>query len=432
MRPRQFVDAVGHPITNLCELVVGGAVHLGRHIPCARQHRPDQFPGNAQFEKQMRTAGSFHGAFAIDAIPVLGTFRVDQLMLLVVPQRTCAYAAPTAQFTDIHDGTFPLDIDIDIDTMSSITVTPMNTASPVPVARAAVTIDDHERTLTVLGRAASPHPRPLLLVFHGSRQTADTHRRFTGNVLDPLAADGPTVVAYLDGYRGNWNDARRETFFPARLESIDDVAFVRAVVESLTESHGIDRDRVVLIGYSNGGQMVLRLLHETPDLAAAAIVISAAMPTPENFLSADDAPPARPTPLTLVHGTRDKIVPFEGGSVSRWAGALFKVGGSTRSAADTATYLARRNGISTPPTAAPLPKRAGSNGATSVIRIRHNEDSTPSVTLYEVRGAGHTIPGPKAAPRIMGKTNADISLLDLVADVMPEISRVSPRAPETP
>ncbi len=167
--------------------------------------------------------------------------------------------------------------------------------------------------------------------------------------------------------------------------------------------------------------MVLRLLHETPDLAAAAIIVSAAMPTAESFLSSDDAPPAHAIPIALVHGTRDKIVPFSGGGLKPWARALFKVGGRTRSAADTALYLARRNGISTPPISMPLPSRAES-GPTSVTSIRRQEDAIPSVTLYEVRGAGHTIPGPRAAPRILGRTNADISLLDLVAETMSEIA----------
>ncbi|WP_300268358.1 hypothetical protein [Microbacterium sp.] len=92
----------------------------------------------------------------------------------------------------------------------------MSTADAVPVAHEALTIDEHRRTFTVLGAAAAAaEPRPLVLVFHGSRQTADTHRRFTGNVLDPVVAVGNAVVAYLDGYKGNWNDARRESFFPA-------------------------------------------------------------------------------------------------------------------------------------------------------------------------------------------------------------------------
>ncbi len=46
-------------------------------------------------------------------------------------------------------------------------------------------------------------------MFHGSGQTGDKHRAFTGGVFDALAARGArgALVAYLDGYRGNWNDA---------------------------------------------------------------------------------------------------------------------------------------------------------------------------------------------------------------------------------
>src|SRR5690242_17256405 len=184
--------------------------------------------------------------------------------------------------------------------------------STLTATRGSVTVAEATRTFTVVGTAAPGEAKPLILVFHGSGQTGDKHRAFTGGVFDALAARG-ALVAYLDGYRGNWNDARRESRFPARREGIDDVGFFHQVVERLARTHGIEPARVILAGYSNGGQMVFRLLHEVPEAVAAAAVVAATMPLPESFLLAESAPGAHAVPITLVHGTTDPIVPFDGG-----------------------------------------------------------------------------------------------------------------------
>lgn len=80
-------------------------------------------------------------------------------------------------------------------------------------------------------------------------------------------------MVYLDGYRGNWNDARKESFFPARTANVDDVAFTRAVIEKLGA-----RKVFFAVGYSNGGQMVMRLIHEAPGLLGGAMIIAATLP----------------------------------------------------------------------------------------------------------------------------------------------------------
>jgi polyhydroxybutyrate depolymerase len=38
------------------------------------------------------------------------------------------------------------------------------------------------------------------------------------------------------------------------------------------------------------------------------------------------------------------------------------------------------------------------------------------VTLYTVHGGGHTIPGPRKAPAVLGRTNQDVNTADLVKD----------------
>jgi polyhydroxybutyrate depolymerase len=182
----------------------------------------------------------------------------------------------------------------------------------VDAMKASIDINGTIRTYTVVGHAPAT---TLILVFHGSRQTGEIHRAFTGAPLERLVVDGNAVVAYLDGHKGNWNDFRRESYFPARIENVDDVAFARSVAKEIAATHGIQR--VIAVGYSNGGQMVFRLLHDAPELLAGAVVVAATMPDRAGFLGEfSDAPIDRPVPVALVLGDADQIVPYAGGRMA--------------------------------------------------------------------------------------------------------------------
>lgn len=271
-----------------------------------------------------------------------------------------------------------------------------------------VDIDGRRRSFTVVGPENGGSRRALILVFHGSRQTADVHREFTGRQFDAIPG---AVIAYLDGYRGNWNDARRESRFPARVDDVDDVAFVAAVVDRLEATHRIDPARVFGVGYSNGGQMVMRLLHEEHVPLAGAAVLSATMPTPESFLLPQGAP-ATPVPLLLIHGTADPISPFAGGGFRWWARAAFGVGGTMMSFDETAAYFAARHGLDAPS------MRSESDGGNGTRLVRHDYrmPGLPPVVAIAVEGAGHTIPGATSAPRILGRTATTVSAASLAAE----------------
>ena len=265
------------------------------------------------------------------------------------------------------------------------------------------TIDVAGRTRTyTLVEPAGGYDR-LLLVFHGSKQNAAAFRAFTGNDFDDL---GRTAVAYLDGYRRNWNDARKASGSPARVQDIDDVGFAEAVVKQVADGR-----ETYAAGYSNGGGMVIRLLHERPDLLAGAAVIAAQQPAPDNFLI--PGRPVVPKPVLLFHGTRDRIVPYGGGRMAAWARLAFKVGGAMLSAPETAAYFAARNGITAPPVTAELPP---GGGRTTVSRTDYRQDGHPPVTLYTVHGGGHTIPGPKPSPALMGRTATTVHASRAIAE----------------
>jgi polyhydroxybutyrate depolymerase len=289
--------------------------------------------------------------------------------------------------------------------------------------RTTLSVAGRPRSFSVIGDADGPEDRVLVLVFHGSKQDGETHRRFTGRALDRLAVDGRAVVVYLDGYRGNWNDARAASSFPARKENVDDIAFARAVIESVRGTHRFDPEAVVAVGYSNGGQLVFRLLHEAPELLAGAVVVAATMPDSDGFLAGFSETSERPLPVVLVAGTADRIVPFAGGRMAWWARTMFKVGGVSLSAPATAEYFARRNGITAAPKVSLLPERHHGRRATRMAEIAYRETGHEPVTLYSVLGGGHTVPGATPAPAMMGRTGTDRSIDEMVGDLIEELKR---------
>jgi polyhydroxybutyrate depolymerase len=272
-----------------------------------------------------------------------------------------------------------------------------------------IDVGGRERTYTLVTPDGGEYGT-LLLAFHGSTQNGRVFRRFTGGAFDRL---GRTAVAYLDGHRGNWNDARLVSSTPARKSGADDVAFAAAVAER----HGAGR-AVYAVGYSNGGGMVIRLLHERPDLILGGTVIAAQQAAPGSFLLPDL--PVLPRPVLLFHGTKDRIVPYRGGRMAAWARFAFRQGGSMLSAPETAAFFAARNGITAPPVTVDLPPaddRPDDRPAvsrttvsrttvsrTTVSRTDYREDGHEPVTLYTVHGGGHTIPGPTPSPAMMGRT----------------------------
>jgi len=153
-------------------------------------------------------------------------------------------------------------------------------------------------------RQPGPGTVPVVLVFHGSMQTAAAIRSFTANTFDHIGAQSGAVVAYLDGYKRHWNDARIVNSSAARSTNVDDVAFAEAAIDLLVCRFNGDSSQVYAVGFSNGGQLVMRLIHEIPSGLAGAAILSATQCVPENF--APDSPKDLPCPSCLCTAPRTR------------------------------------------------------------------------------------------------------------------------------
>lgn len=204
----------------------------------------------------------------------------------------------------------------------------------------------------------------LLLVLHGSLQSGNVLRNFTDRTFEGL---GPTVV-YPDGIKHHFNDLRAGFNEDARRMRIDDVGFLTKLVERY------NADTVIGCGFSNGGQMVMRLLFDAPALLTGAATFGASMPTADNTLTTTDD--YQPTKLLAVQGTEDKLVPYDGGI----AGIGGNNRGETRSALNSAEFFAELNGC------------VGHETSTSEkLRVDDWAGEHP-VRLVSLEGAGHLVP----------------------------------------
>lgn len=198
-------------------------------------------------------------------------------------------------------------------------------------------------TLTFKGRSVQVlrGGTDLFLWLHGSTQSGRVGRRFTRQQFDRLTEYGLTV-AYPEGIAHHWNDARVHLAEKTREVSTDDVGYLRALAVHLGAA------RVFAGGFSNGGQMVYRLLHEAPGFLSGACVVAATQPAPENFLCSSDT--WVPTPILLIQGEKDPIVPISGG-----VAAVSRSRGRSLSFRETEDYYRALNGDAAPVMALAIP-----------------------------------------------------------------------------
>ncbi len=252
----------------------------------------------------------------------------------------------------------------------------------------------------------------LVLILHGTLQNGEAVRtRTSAKSFDELAATGRAVIAYPDAVRREWNGARKAVMFWRGAKDIDDVGFLRALVAELVGEFGLDQQRVYVAGFSLGGQMTMRLLHDAPELMAGAAIIGACLPAPDNRTCHGDAPAA--VPVLLIHGTADPVASYTGGPMTGPLGLFPK--GEHLSAEATAAYFATGNGITDEPEVEWVHGAPASIG--SVRRTEYRQAGRPPVRLYSVIGGGHQIPGaPAVTPRLLGPSPSPLSAAAAVGE----------------
>lgn len=226
-------------------------------------------------------------------------------------------------------------------------------------------------------------PDVLVLALHGNHPEADGQQMREWTRFDRQADERGLAVVYPDGYQGSWADGRGVT--RAEAAGVDDVAFLRALIDWSADRYGIFPDRVIVAGMSNGACMAHRMALEASDQVAVLAAVSGHMPA-----SLAGAAPSHAVSAILMHGTADSVAPIAGG-YSRHRGPNGELRGRMLSMDESAE---RWRAIDRCP-AGPgetleteLSARVTSQAGAGGTRVR----------VWTLFGSGHTWPGTPVPP----------------------------------
>lgn len=244
---------------------------------------------------------------------------------------------------------------------------------------------------------------PLVIALHGAGGDGQNMARMTG--FDRFAREYGMIIVYPDGIEHKWNDGRAEVH---KDGPVDDTGFLLALIDRLATRLPVDRSRIYVTGFSNGGGMTQWMACQAADKIAAIAVVGRTLHEPMR----KQCNPARPLPVLFILGEDDPVVPYAGGAqpISTTPNM------TTLSGPDSAAFWAQKAGAANKP-GRKLLKDARDDG-TRVTRYTHDpaKKGGPPVVLYAIDGGGHTWPRGFNAldPEIVGVTSRDLHASKLV------------------
>ena len=237
---------------------------------------------------------------------------------------------------------------------------------------------------------------PLLLVFHGAGGQGAGMARHTG--LAGLGVQRGYAVVHPDGIDRRWNDGRGNS------GAQDDVGFIRALLDSLGWELPVDARRIYAAGISNGAGFAYRLACDLPGVFAGIAAVAGA---PAAALE-ERCAATRPVSVVAFQGTRDPLMPYQGGNVAVRRGRVL-------SAPRSAALFAEVNGCAPEPTVTTEPDTA--TDGTTIHRSAYTGcGDGREVVLYTIEGGGHTWPGGPPVGRRVGRVTQDIDASRVMLD----------------
>jgi polyhydroxybutyrate depolymerase len=244
---------------------------------------------------------------------------------------------------------------------------------------------------------------PVILNFHGGGGNPKSQRtittmdqasdRFGFLAVYPQGTGAKFKLINPQGY--TWNAGTCCGW--AMKNGIDDVGYVRAMLDDLAGQFNIDKKRVYATGISNGAMMCYRLACELSDRIAAIAPVAGP-------IGVTGCKPSRPVSVMHFHGIADQFAPFAGGKGPRsLPGEFFE------SVEKTIGFWLKQDNINGQPRIVRRGKATGSYYGPGA--------DGSEVVLWAIAEGGHTWPGGKfgfLGKRILGELNTDISANDLM------------------
>ena len=234
----------------------------------------------------------------------------------------------------------------------------------------------------------------VVLSFHGGGGTAKSMQDYAHT--DGLADREGFMVVYPDG-TGRWG--RRlltcnagSCCGYALTHRVDDVAFVRALLDDLAQRTPVDTRRVYATGLSNGAMMAYRLAAEAGDRIAAIAPVAGGMVV-------DSIRSPRPIPILHIHSVDDPRALYGGG-----LGPPFPFTNSRVMQPNMDSVIARWTAFDRCPAAPGVGQtRHGQPGSAAAAHTATPYAYGPCadgsmILLWKLTGAGHTWPGAGVQP----------------------------------
>jgi polyhydroxybutyrate depolymerase len=240
-------------------------------------------------------------------------------------------------------------------------------------------------------------PTPIVVAFHGYPMTAGQMSRITH--LSAVADVHGFAALFPQGYGQSWAVPGGST--PAQQAGIDDVAFVRELLDAVARAYELDASHVVATGISNGGILTEVLGCTLADRLLAIVPVAGLMRRD----TAAKCVPARPISVWAIHATTDPIAAYAG--VPGAEGFL--------SFPETLGFWAKVDRCSATSTSTNLPDVA--HDKTSVTTISYSSCGSGSeVSGYAVNGGGHAWPGGQTIGGVdeMGVTSEQFDTSQLI------------------
>ena len=222
---------------------------------------------------------------------------------------------------------------------------------------------------------------PVMFNFHGGGGTSSGFI-FT-NDMRPIADTANFLAIYpqaaVDPTDGS------NSWLHKTPTTHNDVNFIEAIIDTLSNDYNIDNDRVYACGYSEGGLFSYELGCRLNNRIASFASVSGSMLTESYRLNNGfgSCSPIHPTAVLLIPGTSD------GSFHSMYNGFQPYY----LSVNEITTYWANHNNTAINPTVTAVPNSNTSDGSTVEKRIWENGDNCVSVQELKVINGGHDWPG---------------------------------------
>ena len=200
-----------------------------------------------------------------------------------------------------------------------------------------------------------------------------------------------------------WNSGQLNARSPRA--AVDDVDFIRQLLDQLKERVPYDESRVFSTGHSNGGGMTFRLAAKLSERFMAIGMVAGRMVV-------ENPKPTKPLPTLYIIGTKDPLMPLEGGEVKSPWGSW-----SNQPVTEQLTKWAEAIGCEKEPKVI--------SDKDDVRKVEYpSKTNGPTITVLYLEGHGHHWPGAKVSlpESMIGPIKSKLDATDTIWEFFESVS----------